>query len=266
MKIKIIILLSLCLSFIACDSDCRCDPPPEVLNNGALLIVQFKKPEYKDYIMVVFPDTARVAVTNQEIYFTSNNGYNLTALPPTELIDVYHKSPYIDLVDNYVLVDWKTTSMIENILLASTYQKHYLNYGEHWEYTPEEALIKNKWEDFDDINRKWPLKSFFVDYPVERFFYVTIDKLNSYYNNGLTYPSFIPYEIDTYIPWSTTKTTTDRWNELVDQKGRNFVEKLISEADVAYSEYRDILVQMINEDILLAYVDPEDIHTHLTNK
>ncbi len=123
MKTKICILLSLCLGFIACDSDCQCDPPPEVLNNGALLIVQFKKPEYKDYIMIVFPDTARMTVTNQEIYFTSNNGYNPTALPPTELIDVYHKSPYIDLVDNYVLVDWKTTSMIENILLASTYQK-----------------------------------------------------------------------------------------------------------------------------------------------
>ncbi|MCI7575312.1 MAG: hypothetical protein MSS82_00750 [Bacteroidales bacterium] len=233
MKAKMFLLLSLCLGLAACNESQEVKNTPYMpyeWGNGEVYVLQFKKPEYKEYIMAYHPPYDNTCLytnyVSQPIYPTL----------PIEVLDVYHQSPYIDLVDNYVLLDWKNYHFI-----TQTYQSGYKN---------RMVIIRNKWDEYDDAGQQWPLENLYVTDPCEKLCNFKVDTL-CFYNNGLEYPclpKFILGGIDKR-DWEEKYEYNSRRQEELEQE--------IVEADNAFAEYKEILIKMINEGVLEHYANYE---------
>lgn len=242
MKTKIFILFSLCLGLVTCtDNKPAIDPDPNEKDkdsiihsgggggyvyfwgNGEVHVLQFKEPEYKEYILT--------DISFDGTYWTCNRFHTGPTLP-IEVYDVYHKSPYIDLVDNYVLLDWKNYHIIYE--MVSKYDDKY----------DDIAIIKNKWEEFDDFEKEWPLENLYVKDPWKKMYTLKVDTLN-YYNNGLENPHLS--EIVQCV------LTMKEWEH--DHFAPYYEEELEygAKIDNAYAEYKEVLIKMINDGVLEDY-------------
>ncbi len=228
MKEKIIGFLSLCLCLMACKSDLKLDsvPPKGPWQGGELLVVQFYESHYKEHIMVLRP-------RENDTYIVSDNSYlcPLNTLP-NEVINTNHTSPYIDLVDNYVLVNWPNQHLIYTIL--------WKNYG--YPTDGEDALIINKWEEYEGQKKQWPLENFYVEHPVKSYSIIPVDTL-VFYNSEVRHTSLHEYTSNTY--------NENEWKAILNQEGKSFEQQFISECNAAYEEYKEVLIQMINDGIFI---------------
>lgn len=228
MKAKIFLLLSLCLGLAACNESQEVKNNPYVhyeWGNGEVYVLKFKKIEYKEYIMVHPP-----IHVNDSTYYSVTLDFAGGPALPIEIRDVNHQSPYIDLVDNYVLLDWDTWYMITNCLALARFKTD---------------LLINKWDEFE-IDKQWSLENFYVTQPCEKAYNIKVDSLSSY-NNGLKYP-YMPYLA------SMDFNATREWEALKQQgRGAEYREADIKLADSAYMEYKEVLIKMINDGVLDNY-------------
>lgn len=213
MKTKIILLGIIVLSgFIACEDKPVIIQTPEP-GVGAI-IIKFDKPEYKEHIMV----------------YANGFGEGTTRLCserlvlPDSVIHLCGKSPYIELPNDYLLVDWK--------------------WGRIY-YSNNEAIINAKWEELKDVDTRWAKSEILVKHPVAEAYWVSREAMRDY-NNG-----FLKYE-DTDsmlirpISWSISD---ESWASFSDEHKADRL-RYIALCDSAQAEFADILSRMISNNAL----------------
>jgi len=206
MKTKILLFsLITTLCAVSCTYPVGPGLPPE----PSVEIIKFKRPEYKDYIM-----TSSMSKTARALKMATS-GFVL----PDTVLNLYGQSPYIELVDNYLLIDWK--------------------WGRIY-YNNNDGIIKEKWTELKDIKTVWPLDQLYVDYPVAEAYYVYVDKIKEY-NGGYL-------EHDEVAPFMRVEDATPLFEEQ-----KEWVMYWLEETDSAFIEYAEILSRMINEGKLEKY-------------
>ncbi len=217
MKTKIIGLISICLCFIACDTGEGLAPPE--LTNGYLMVVKYKQPEYKEHILVALPEKRDKSLT---IMHGSRMGGFPDAFPiPKVIEDIYGQVPYIELLDNYLLLDWKYFEVFATVILEET------------------SIIINPWEEMEgmeDLRKTWPLENMYVQYPFEEIITIPIDNLNSYVGGKLKYPT-----VADFILIYESNNDIREYSE----EQQNEIRQEAHIADCAYAEYTDILNEII---------------------
>lgn len=175
-------------------------------------VIKFKQPEYKNYIMTYSLTKDRKVLTLATTHFAF----------PASVINMYGQSPYVELSDNYLLIDWK--------------------WGRIY-YPNNEAIINEKWTEFKDIDTKWPVEKLYINRPVEKYYYVYTDKIKEYNEGYLKYDSlFFLRGLD---------FSEEYWRFSDEEK-----EWMMNEAEKmnkAYMEYTEILNRMINDGKLDKY-------------
>lgn len=130
-----------------------CNRPGEVEYSTKVIVLKFKKPEYKNYILANYHEGAD--------YISAARG-NRCEAPTGEA----GYSPYWELPDNWLLVDWK------------------------WYNFPYDAgltlLTEQPWEKFNGGIHppfpQWPLSEPHIFQPVEKIYYIKLDNLEKYSN------------------------------------------------------------------------------------
>ncbi len=159
MKTKNIVLLGtlIVLSITACKDEPT--PKPYVPSPGYhAAVIKFDKPEYKEHIMVYadgFSEgTTRLCAERFAL--------------PDSVIHICGKSPYIELPQDYLLIDWKWDRIY---------------------YQNNEAIIHEKWSELKTADDKWPIEDIYVTYPVKEAYYLDIEDMKAYNGGTLEYDS-----------------------------------------------------------------------------
>lgn len=218
MKAKMFILLSLCLDLVACDPY-RCFPPPAP-TAGEVMVVKFKQPEYKEHILVASPKKREpgLSLVPTTRYWI---GYSL----PPIVENLYRQAPYTELLDDYLLIDWKYALPIKRVLKEKA------------------SIIINTWEEMDELEKWWPFENMYVKYPFDEIISVPLDSLNVY-NGGLEYPQLNHITYDSYNDYLDYSNHTAALNDI--QKNR-------PATDSSFVEYKNVLNKMIQEGVLGEY-------------
>ncbi len=219
MKTKIIGFISLCLCLMACKSDLKLDSVPPKETNGYIMVVKFKQPEYKEHILVARPQKRDKYLT---IMHDSRIGGFPNAFPIPKVVEnIYGRVPYIELLNNYLLLDWKYFHVFATVILE------------------EASIIINPWEEMegmDDLRKTWPLENMYIKYPFEEIITIPIDNLNAYAGWSLKYPTAKTFNI-------IYKSNNDIYEYSEEQQNEIRQEAYI--ADCAYAEYKEVLNTMI---------------------
>lgn len=158
MKRKAIIplLLGVMCGFWGCNREFGPGPRPEPNPIPDMWIIKFEKPEYKDYIMTLSPrpeDTLTVPYAGDFVL-------------PLSVENLYGQSPYIELSEDYLLVDWHWKNMF---------------------ILRKEAIIKEKWENFRYTPNEqrwpvaqWPIDMLYVDRPVVECYTIEPNQIEQY--------------------------------------------------------------------------------------
>ena len=164
MRKVILVLFSLIvmLCLVSCERNWENSPPPLRVY---ILIIKFKQPEYKDYIMSHFSTKADCDL-GPAIY--------PRFLPPS-VLNLYGQSPYIELADGYLLFDWKWE------------QAYY--YG---------AIINEKWTELTTRNICWPIEKLYVARPVAEIYNISADKIKEYNSGYLEHDTSVSYLVFPY--------------------------------------------------------------------
>jgi hypothetical protein len=217
-KIKLIMLFSLffiILCATGCDRGCNNGnqensiPPLQI---DGVQIIKFNEAEYKDYILTCFSTREDCALRMVSSKFF---------LPPS-VLNLYGQSPYIQLADDYLLIDWKWRNV-------------------YWE--DNEAVINKKWTELKDRSICFPIEDLYVSYPVNEHYFIAFDKIKEY-NSGYLEHTITTYVDDFYAEenWlclsKQTKTNVLDWTE---------------ETNKAYIECAEILNRMIQDGKLGEY-------------
>ncbi len=218
MKTKITGLISLCLCLMACESRINNSVPPKE-TNGYVMVVKFKQLDYKEHILVACPQKRDKYLT---IMHDSRIGGFPDAFPiPKAVENIYGRVPYTELLENYLLLDWKYFKVFSTVILE------------------EASIITNQWKEMkgmDDLSKTWPLENMYVKYPFEEIITIPIDSLNAYVGGNLKYPTAREFGIIYETNNDICQYSEGRLNEICQ-------EALI--ADSAYAEYKEVLNTMI---------------------
>ncbi len=231
MKRKIIGFISLCLCLIACQQtpdisidDGICNSPPPTYTNGLVWVVKFKQPEYKENILVASPVKGQSHIMIQNPYKT---GVVFGFTVPRVVQDLYGKAPYTELLNDYLLIDWKYYRVMTSVLRS------------------EPSLLTNKWEELDNLHTEWPVANICVKQPCAEIIKIPIDSLNAYVGGTLRYPSVKKFDI---IYMEVNDGQTYREQDLQEYQ------QYLSIGDSAYAEYEAVLNQML--------IDGEELSNH----
>lgn len=202
------------LCSVACNRNTECDsgkelnsiPPREIV----VQIIKFKQPEHKDYILTHFStrENCGLSPVMECISFPDLN------------VSPYRQSPYIELADDYLLLDWKSTIM--------------------WD---TRAIINEKWTEWIDDNTCWNTENLYIEYPVAELYHIEQSKIKKYNNEYLENS-----EINSLAGFYFQKD----WACLTNQQ-KDYLKKWFDNADNAYVEYTEILTRMISEGKLDEY-------------
>ena len=210
MKNAILFLMLVMLSITACErnnsndypnDDCCLPPKP------AVEIIKFKKSEYKDYIMVGSPEETSTLLTLNTYYFAV----------PSSVFNLYGQSPYIDLMDDYLLIDWKWNRIF---------------------YQNNDAIITEKWAELKDLNTTYSLEKLYVNHPVAEYYWVEIDKIKECNGGYLEHDSVTPF-------WRTEYVARD-WEKFPEVEKEAII-YWAEKTDRAFVEYTEILLRIISE-------------------
>lgn len=209
MKKKNVILLatSILLGTMACDE-------PHVLNTPDpgvhVYVIKFDKPEYKEHIMVYADgfgeETTRLC--NERL-----------ALPDS-VIHLCGKSPYIELPNNYLLVDWK--------------------WGRIY-YQNEEAIIRSKWSELKAADTLWPRSEIYVKYPVSEAYCISREVIKDYNNGFLQY-----YDTDSTFIRLGWNVSDQNWATYSEGLKASTLEYLAL-CDSVQAEFVEIITRMIQD-------------------
>lgn len=208
MKTKNVMLLAVTivlLGITACKEEPKqdCAPAPE----RHIVVIKFDKPEYKEHIMVYSSRSAGDNTTTR--LCTDYLAY------PDSVIHLCGQSPYIELPDDYLLVDWK--------------------WGRVY-YAKEDAIVNSKWSELKTIDEEWPLDEIYMEGPVKESYHIFISQLKAYNNNYLEYDS---------LGWPTYYS--DRaWAACSDEQREYELSVTKTIYDNADAEYAKVVSDMIN--------------------
>jgi len=207
-------LVVLCLT--TCQEGCGCNNnelnslPPFRITTG---IIKFKQTEYKEYVMAYFSTREGCALSLESYYFQ-----------PLSSLILYGQSPYIELADDYLLIDWKWFPV-------------------YW--VDNEAIINKKWTEWTELKSRdicLPIEDLYVSYPVMELYSIDPCKIKEY-NSG-----YLKYDIPEYIGIFSERT----WACMKKQQRERILLRTV-EIDNAFVEYAEILTRMINEGSLDKY-------------
>lgn len=186
--------------------------PHDPDSGNCVTIIKFHKSEYKEHVMVYALDPAK--------YSTTSLCTDHICLPDS-IIHICGKSPYIELPDDYLLIDWKWKRLY---------------------YQNNEAIINTKWSDLKDEHTRFPTSEIIVMYPVAEFYHFSISTLREYNNGYLESDDPNSYNGDPACPCYTD----DDWNRLSPEHEMRVL-KYAEQYDNAQIEYAEILKRMIEE-------------------
>lgn len=203
----------LCL-FFACSHPA---PVPES-GLGYVEIIKLEKPEYKEHIMVYAPkkEDGPLAVAVGNSYFCISQ----------EIEPICGTSPYIELPDGYLLLNWRWKRIFDHII-------------------NEEAIISDKWAELRDIHTTWGKEQIYVNRPIKEYYIVRLSKINEYYAGQLKYP-YIASDI------CNVEFSEERWKRFSDGEKENMRQETLR-LDSAYMEYKAVLSDIIEDGKLAEY-------------
>ena len=203
----------LCLSF-------ACSHPTPVPDPGLgyIEIIKLEQPEYKENIMVYAPEkedkTFAVSVFNS--YFCISQ----------EIEPICGTSPYIELPDDYLLLNWRWKRIFDYII-------------------NEEAIVSDLWSELEDIHQTWPKEKMYVNRPIKEYYLLGLTELNEYSAGRLRYP-YIVSDI------CNKEFSEEKWSRFSAEEKENMRLETL-QMDSAYAEYKEVLGQMITEGKLKSY-------------
>ena len=210
------------LSTTACKDEPFRDLAPK---ERSLEIIKFKQPEYKEFVMTMFSKSNET----DELPFAGE-----FILPPS-LANYSGQSPYIELSDGYLLINWRWERMY---------------------YPGEEAIIDLKWKDatypsYDGDSwpvASWPKERLLADSPVAEY-YVTSSQQMEKYLHG---------ENSTHQSVHIIRISEKDWAEYDDFWKKEMLQR-IAHNDSLYEVYPPVLCRMIEEGKLDKYSSKVDI-------
>lgn len=228
MKTNIFILLFSIFFIILCATGCdrgciesqKNSIPP--LQIRGLHIIKFNEVEYKDYILTCFStrEDCTFAMVESDFFL------------PSSVLNLYGQSPYIQLADDYLLIDWKWRNI-------------------YWENN--EAVINKKWTELKDRSICFSIEDLYASYPVNEYYFIEFDKIKEY-NGG-----YLEHTITTSADEFYAEET---WSCLSKQIKANVLD-WAEETNKGYIEYAEILNRMINEGKLDEYGSKIKLHKEL---
>ena len=212
MKVPIIVAVLCC--FLACSKPAPVPTP----SSGYVEVIKLKQPEYKQHIMVYVPEKEDVPLS-----VSVSNSYFCTS---QEIETICGQSPYIELPQNYLLIDWKWRRIFSYLV-------------------NEEGLIADEWITFDDINQTWPKEQLYVNRPIQEYYVVEVSRLKEYNGGYLRYPYLNP-------ELCYQEFSEEKWERMSKEEKENMVVETLR-MDSSYMEYKEILDRMIGEGVFLDY-------------
>ena len=209
------ILLLICIGVVSCKEPSPSYIPPV----ETIVVVKFKKTEYKDYVLVNVVDLNK----GDSISMTE---YNSDFILPTSAVNLYGTSPYIELTNGYLLVDWKWYNFVSS---------------------SKQAIVKTKWVDLTDIHACWPLSEVYIEHPIEQYCVIPIGSLEIRCDGDFHWAD---------IDISTTPITESQWNAYSESE-KNDLQTLISHNDQAFAQYAEILNHMIANGEMEKFIEGE---------
>lgn len=208
----------------ACLLSCHPDPapvPPLIYTEHPLKIIKFADPTYKNHVMVFAPKS-------EDTYLRITNRDNQSIFcMPVEVENPCGQSPYIELLDDYLLVDWRWQYVFDEIV-----------------YRPQnEALIVEQWTDLDILYHHWSLNDLYVTHPIQEHYVIKLDTLVAY-NGKLEHP-FV-------IEGMGMNLLYKEWSNFPQEKKDYFL-KWYPNMDNSYEEYAEVLNKMIQGGVLEEY-------------
>lgn len=192
---------------------CKVQPGDFIPPIEGVVVVKFKNPEYKEYVLV-----NSLAESEGDSISMCGKQFIL----PASVVDLYGKSPYMELIDGYLLVDWKW------YLLVST---------------KEQAIIKSKWSELTDRQACWPLTDIYEEFPIEAIYSVPIGSMEQYYGGRIDWAQY-----DT----SGDILTEEEWMRYSKEE-KEELNETVRFNDKAYAQYVNILNDMIRNEGLDRY-------------
>ena len=202
-KYIIAILLLICIGVVSCKETSPSYIPPV----ETIAVVKFKKAEYKDYVLVNVVNLSKGDSIGMA-------GYNSDFILPTSAVNLYGTSPYTELTDGYLLVDWKWYNFVSS---------------------SKQAIVKTKWVNFTDIHTYWPLSDIYIEYPIDQYCVIPISYLEMYCDEEFHWAD---------IDISATPITESQWNAYSEAEKAD-LQAFITYNDQAFAQYAEILNQMI---------------------
>lgn len=234
-KVENLIVIVIALSLLSCGAELKNGPSDFDRHIMCIDIVKFSSPEYSQYVVA-----EKVAITFDTI--DTKYGYSLTAKEYGYKIrsdgGVYQelflgKSPYIELPNNYFIVDWKWGDFI---------------------YEPSNILLNVKWDEVQDRQEIWEIDSKIVTShfitswgsvsreDIDKYLNITHSVIDSDYN--------IPAEH--VRPWFLGKYNSI--SEMSDSIGENYTlkeyQQEVQKQDSLQNIYVERIAQLIEEGAL----------------
>ena len=144
-------------------SSCRYTPSPDITEQY-LEIIKFNQPEFKDYIMVVSDGENCGNLWGVRRYD------NIRSICPDS--SLYGRSPYLELNDDWLLINWKWGGMY---------------------YYKKDALVKYKWCDtIYPIHASWQDSELYACRPISEVYFLPPSNVEVY-NGDTTEHNFSEY-------------------------------------------------------------------------
>lgn len=184
------------------------------IGTGGILFIKFKKDEYKKYI-IAEPDT-------EDGYYSFRwfTGVNIEKLVGS--------SPFIDMPNGYVAVDWK--------------------WGANFIYEPYTLLLNKPWSSFKRYDQKWTYDDVFqpeVHEIIEEMWAVGYPHLDWYFGNyriPVNPTTELPANVCAYVQQSFYS-----YNDL-DPITRAYLKQAIKEEDKRFKAYLQMLKKLIESE------------------
>lgn len=169
---KTFYLLSV-FTIIAVTSSCDSISPietskPSTIEDAlTLTVIKFTNPSYKDNILATDTDNR----DKQDVFYAFD--YRITEISNINVYDWVAKynmigqSPYIELTDGYLLIDWHW------VIILNLGDKYNSNYG-------RTILLEQKWSDLKDFSQRWSRSTPNDHESIDRLYYFKIKAIDDY--------------------------------------------------------------------------------------